>query len=149
MQFINVLTGEYPVTEDFIRKEYKNVSFPEPFSPIEPYRTVVDVYRPSYDPMTHELVEIYPIETEKGWIRNWEVRELPIDIVEKKKQELYEQKAALIRQQRSMLLYQTDYTQVADSPVEKQSWADYRQALRDVTNQEGFPFNVIWPEQPA
>ena len=27
-----------------------------------------------------------------------------------------------------------------------QVWLDYRQALRDITAQEGFPHNVIWPE---
>ena len=26
--------------------------------------------------------------------------------------------------------------------------ATYRQALRDVTQQEGFPYNVVWPEKP-
>ena len=30
-------------------------------------------------------------------------------------------------------------------PVE---WAEYRQALRDVPEQEGFPFNVTWPQEP-
>lgn len=27
-------------------------------------------------------------------------------------------------------------------------WLDYRQALRDITNQDGFPYNVIWPQEP-
>ena len=27
-------------------------------------------------------------------------------------------------------------------------WAEYRQALRDITNQEGFPYNVVFPEKP-
>ena len=29
-----------------------------------------------------------------------------------------------------------------------QVWMDYRQALRDVPTQDGFPWTVIWPEQP-
>lgn len=28
-------------------------------------------------------------------------------------------------------------------------WAEYRQALRDVTKQEGFPFEIQWPEKPG
>ncbi|MDO4356383.1 MAG: phage tail assembly chaperone [Clostridia bacterium] len=28
------------------------------------------------------------------------------------------------------------------------SWAQYRQALRDLPNQEGFPFAIAWPERP-
>lgn len=39
-------------------------------------------------------------------------------------------------------------TQVADAPVDKAAWATYRQALRDITAQQGFPWNVTWPEQP-
>lgn len=27
-------------------------------------------------------------------------------------------------------------------------WAEYRQALRDITTQDGFPYNVIWPDKP-
>lgn len=27
-------------------------------------------------------------------------------------------------------------------------WAEYRQALRDITDQEGFPYEVIWPNRP-
>lgn len=27
-------------------------------------------------------------------------------------------------------------------------WAQYRQALRDITDQPGFPFDVTWPEEP-
>jgi len=29
-----------------------------------------------------------------------------------------------------------------------QVWIDYRQALRDIPNQDAFPLNVIWPEEP-
>ena len=28
------------------------------------------------------------------------------------------------------------------------SWAAYRQALRDLPEQQGFPFNIEWPEAP-
>ena len=28
-------------------------------------------------------------------------------------------------------------------------WSDYRQALRDITTQPGFPHNVTWPEEPS
>ena len=35
-----------------------------------------------------------------------------------------------------------------DSPVDKDAWAVYRQALRDVPAQSGFPWDVAWPTQP-
>jgi hypothetical protein len=55
----------------------------------------------------------------------------------------------LARQERDALLSATDWTQAADVPQAiKDKWAPYRQALRDVTSQEGFPWTVTWPEAP-
>lgn len=56
--------------------------------------------------------------------------------------------AASARSQRDTLLTQTDWTQVADAPVDKAAWAAYRQALRDVPQQIGFPTTITWPEKP-
>jgi len=56
--------------------------------------------------------------------------------------------AEQVRAERNRLLVETDWTQVADAPVDKTSWATYRQALRDITAQQGFPANVIWPTPP-
>lgn len=53
-----------------------------------------------------------------------------------------------VRAQRNSLLQQSDWTQVADAPVDQAAWATYRQALRDVTTQEGFPEAVVWPVAP-
>lgn len=57
-------------------------------------------------------------------------------------------KAAEVRGQRNALLAQSDWTQVADAPVDQAVWATYRQELRDITQQSGFPNNVIWPTKP-
>jgi hypothetical protein len=56
-------------------------------------------------------------------------------------------KAAQVRAQRDRLLSDSDWTQVADAPVDKEAWATYRQALRDLPNQAGFP-NVEFPKNP-
>ena len=54
-----------------------------------------------------------------------------------------------VKLDRNLLLQQSDWTQLPDVPLEtKQAWATYRQALRDITTQEGYPFNVIWPTKP-
>jgi len=58
------------------------------------------------------------------------------------------QQATSIRTERDGKLKETDWTQVADAPVDKAEWATYRQALRDVTAQSGFPWEVTWPTQP-
>ena len=53
-----------------------------------------------------------------------------------------------VRTSRNDKLAQCDWTQLADSTADKTGWATYRQALRDVTVQEGFPWNVTWPVEP-
>jgi len=53
-----------------------------------------------------------------------------------------------VRTNRNKRLADCDWTQLPDAPVLRATWATYRQKLRDVTAQEGFPWNVVWPEQP-
>jgi len=53
--------------------------------------------------------------------------------------------------QRQKLLYASDWTQIPNNPLIpalQEEWAVYRQALRDVPSQSGYPFNVIWPTPP-
>ena len=45
-------------------------------------------------------------------------------------------------------LAETDWTQVIDAPVDQAAWATYRQALRDIPDQAGFPTEVNWPTAP-
>lgn len=50
---------------------------------------------------------------------------------------------------RDALLVDTDWTQLPDVPEStREAWAEYRQALRDIPQQEGFPHTVNWPEKP-
>lgn len=58
------------------------------------------------------------------------------------------QQAKAIRDDRTKRLADCDWTQLADAPVDKTAWANYRQALRDVPLQDGFPWDVVWPESP-
>ena len=53
-----------------------------------------------------------------------------------------------VREKRNKLLADSDWTQVADAPVDQTAWATYRQALRDITEQDGFPNEVTWPVEP-
>jgi hypothetical protein len=56
--------------------------------------------------------------------------------------------AAEIRTERDAKLTDSDWTQVADAPVDKTAWEIYRQSLRDVPSQSGFPNEVTWPTEP-
>ena len=58
------------------------------------------------------------------------------------------EQAKSVRATRDTKLAECDWTQVADAPVDKTVWATYRQALRDVTAQEGFPWTITWPDAP-
>ena len=54
-----------------------------------------------------------------------------------------------VRVNRTLRLQASDWTQGKDIANEvSTAWATYRQALRDVPSQEGFPWNVTWPETP-
>lgn len=59
--------------------------------------------------------------------------------------------AQAMRDKRDKLLADTDWTQADDAPLsseDKESVRKYRQALRDITAQSGFPQEVKWPEKP-
>jgi len=58
------------------------------------------------------------------------------------------EQAKSVRTQRGEKLKECDWTQVADAPVDQAAWATYRQALRDVTAQAGFPWTIDWPTMP-
>ena len=54
---------------------------------------------------------------------------------------------AKVRADRNKRLADCDWTQLPDAPVDSTVWAEYRQALRDITDQTD-PFNIIWPQEP-
>lgn len=65
----------------------------------------------------------------------------------------------LVRAERNKLLFQTDYLMLSDFPIsesEKEEVIAYRQALRDITEQPGFPWSGAvdspefpWPDKPS
>lgn len=58
------------------------------------------------------------------------------------------EQAKSVREHRKTKLAECDWTQLADSPADKTVWEFYRQALRDITAQDGFPWVIDWPTQP-
>ena len=58
------------------------------------------------------------------------------------------EQAANVRRQRTEMLKDCDWTQIADSTADKAVWATYRQALRDITAASGFPWTMAWPDKP-
>ena len=67
---------------------------------------------------------------------------------QEKENNIEAQIAESVRQDRDALLLESDWTQGNDAPVNKDDWSVYRQALRDIPSQDGFPREVIWPSKP-
>lgn len=131
-----------------LRKEFPNTSFPAKPSPSDLPANIVYVEVPAMQPSPSEtsVVELSSTPTlENGvWKRAYIVRDMNA-------QELSSAssiRSAQVRHERDQMIASTDWTQLADAPVNKEAWASYRQALRDITSQASFPFNIVWPEKP-
>ena len=60
-----------------------------------------------------------------------------------------EEATVAAREYRNKLLDECDNMMVSDRPnVDENAWRTYRQQLRDITLQTGFPLNIDWPERP-
>ena len=65
-------------------------------------------------------------------------------------QRIDDEQAKSVRQSRNQKLAETDWTQGKDIADEvSTAWATYRQALRDIPAQSGFPWTVVYPTQPT
>ncbi len=72
--------------------------------------------------------------------------------VDKSQEEIDQETAeawAQIRRQRNQLLLACDWTQLADSSADKESWSSYREALRNVPQSFINPGDVVWPTPPT
>jgi hypothetical protein len=78
------------------------------------------------------------------WFTKYSVSDLDADGIAAKDAE----QAKSVREQRNRLIAECDWTQLSDAPVDNLAWAVYRQELRDITLQDGFPFDVIYPTKP-
>ena len=87
-----------------------------------------------------------PVFENGQWVQHWDIVDLDSNTI----QEKYDRLAGDIRTLREQYLQETDWTQGKDIPdTVSNLWKTYRQELRDITNQPGFPFNVVWPQRPA
>ena len=93
---------------------------------------------------TQVLEEGIPVFADNRWTQFWTVRDMTAEEIASRN----DAQAAAVRSDRNTKLSASDWTQVADAPVDKAAWATYRQALRDISGQAGFPWTITWPEQP-
>lgn len=71
------------------------------------------------------------------------------DITAEQIAELVERAWEVLRHERNLLLANSDWTVLADSPTSTAAWKTYRQELRDLPANTTDPLNVVWPTPPA
>jgi hypothetical protein len=136
----------YSITE--LKRDHPNVSFTKEISP-ETLASfgVVSISRTEQPPY------LYDKEYVRGVIANpdgtfaeiWTYRDLdPATLAERTAGQ-----AESVRFERNEKLSACDWTQLSDATVDAATWATYRQALRDVPQQAGFPWEITWPTEPA
>jgi len=98
---------------------------------------------PYFDPATQQREHGPALLIDGVWTQNYVVSDLDADASAYKVGAQW----TVIRAERNAKLAASDWTQVADAPVDAAAWAVYRQELRDITDQAD-PFNITWPTQP-
>lgn len=141
----------YPYSTLSLRRDNPNVSFPKTFPEeyINQYGvyTVYEVDKPIYNSET-ENCELNSEPTLVDGI--WTLEYTVTDKTAEELQTIADEFEATQRSRRDGLLLSSDWTQVADAPVDAAAWATYRQELRDLTTHANWP-NLSendWPTSP-
>jgi len=109
---------------------------------------VTQVTQPTIDPITQDIAEGTPVLENGVWTQVWNVTQASSEEVAQRN----ENQASYVRKQRNTKLTACDWTQAPDNPMAsatKTAWATYRQALRDLPKESGFPWTFDWPTDPT
>ena len=141
---------EYPYSIEKLRRDNPETSFPAVMSEEELAEwgvfAIEEQDPPAFSEQTESIQLQPPALVDGVWVREWLVIKASLEEIESRTIE----QAAIIRKQRNGVLTATDYSQLVDYPgsdIQKQILTQFRQALRDIPQQTGFPWNVIWPER--
>lgn len=130
----------FPYTMDALRADNPNVSFPAsiPDATLAEHGVypVTKVDPPDHDPQLARVTMGNPTLVDGKWTQTWTQANHPTSDA-----------AFNMRMERDSLLAETDYLALSDQTLTTEMSA-YRQALRDVPSQSGFPFDVTWPTKP-
>ena len=133
------------ITESEFRALHPNTGFPSQLTEqiINAFGGDIVFEGPQAQPTRYQIGFRDGVELINGkWFNKYSVADLDADAIAAKDAE----QAKAVRTQRNQLLAESDWTQLADAPVDKTIWSVYRQSLRDISSQKGFPWDVIWPE---
>ena len=131
---------EFPYTLDQLKRDNPNVSFPQTISSetLASYNVfpVTLTEPPAHDQLVELVTTANPTLVDGVWTQAWT-----------KVNRTEEEASSNIRAERDSRLLATDYLALSDQTLST-AMTTYRQALRDVPSQSGFPFNVTWPTKP-
>jgi hypothetical protein len=152
MLYVKVIDGiavKYPYTQTDLVWDNPSTSFPMGGVP-EFTLDEWDMFpvhfadQPVVDVLTQRMVEIAPLYDGQSWIQQWAVEALPQDEIDARNA----QQASSVRADRNARLAATDWRVIKaleDGNGLDFDLAAYRQALRDIPSQPGFPWDIIWP----
>jgi hypothetical protein len=110
-----------------------------------------DIDPPTIDPMTQTVTRDGGEFVDGKWQYKWRVDDLSAEQIAENIAAKERKAVAAAKDKRNSLLSGSDWVVIkalevgAPAPAE---WLTYRQALRDIPQQEGFPATVVWPTQP-
>ena len=140
---------QYPYSIEKFRADNSTISFPAEISndTLAAYSVYPVGYEPApaYDPATQRLViSSQPSLVNGSWVLTKSIENKTAEQIANDTATEGE-KVRIFRNQR---LAQTDWCACSDVTMSAEM-TTYRQALRDVPAQEGFPYNITWPTKPA
>ena len=136
-------TGEVLTDQEF-RKRHKNTSFSRLLDEdlLDAFDTDIVFEGPQKQgPPPYSYTYRDGVEQINGrWYTKYTIGQLD-------KEPIDNERAQGIRNRRDRLIKESDWRAVSDRKLEPE-WKEYRQALRDISKQEGFPHDVEWPVDP-
>lgn len=141
---------QYPYMLEMLVSAYPDISFPDVMDNMLladfGVYSVEDTPAPD-ETLTKKVVELDPVDIIGKWTQQWElVDKTFIEIHTQRQIKSYE-----VRKERDKLLSDSDWVVISSLERGKlvpQDWVDYRQDLRDIPFQQGFPYDVILPVKP-
>jgi len=152
MAYVKITNGTidtYPYSVGQLRRDNPQTSFPKriPDEMLAAWGVypVTFTEAPSIDERIQKIEQDdAPVNVNGAWLVGWTTFSKTAEEV----QEYDDNAAAQVRAERNALLAESDWTQIPDAPVDQAAWRTYRQALRDITAQASFPYNITWPTKP-
>ena len=145
----------YPVSASDVRARFPNVSFPSNLDTLSAADlaeydvvSVVDEPRPSYDEKTQTLAEGAPVLNAGVWRQTWNISSLSAELIATK----LALREHTQRTRRDQELDSCDWVVTMHKELGTEipsAWLTYRQALRDLPAQAGFPDSITWPTKPS